>query len=619
MMNRRNLGILIAAVVVFALVGGLFAWAGTRRGDEIVYVTAAASRGTVAETFTTSGTATLDDRATLTFDQPGTVELVRVRVGDPVKAGDTIAALDPGPLHLSVLQARAQLLAARARLDADRAAMSGDGSTGLGGMGLGMSGTAGSPSSGGGQSGMSGLPDFSGMGGEPPPEMAQLQNAMEQLQWDMVAQQQACAPVMDLLNKIQGGAGNLPTLPQVTPTADHTQPPTPSESTPTESTPTESRPSESTPTVPSQTPTDAPTGAESPDPTPSPSAPVTPTPTTIPTPTAVPTELPPDLIGQIVAAISQIQGCLAATTSLAQSQLVAGQAMQGAGEALAQTQTDMANQLQKAGEQMIEAASAAGRQAAEQAMAEAERKLAEQAQLAFGGQVTDATIASDRLSVLQAQQQLDRAERQLASGTMFSPIDGVVGALDLVAGESSAGRSAVIVGSGGASVSIEIPLSVRSFVVPGMDADVGPVAQPLTLAGKVTSVSVVPSSPTGEPTFTAVVFVPDPDQTFANGVRADVALQLRRSEDALFIPASALTRTSDTAGTVEVVTSPTDASAQTVVVETGAAGGGRVEITSGLTEGQLVVLADRRLPVPGDLMQYQAMRATTEPTPSPTP
>ena len=210
---------------------------------------------------------------------------------------------------------------------------------------------------------------------------------------------------------------------------------------------------------------------------------------------------------------------------------------------------------------------------------------------------------------------MDRAERQLAAGTITSPIDGVVGALDLAVGESSAGGPRSL--GPEASISVEVPC--QSAVRAGMEAICGPVAQPLALTGTVSSVSVLPSSGSGDPTFTATVFVPDPQRVFANGVRADVSLQLRRSEDALFVPASALTRTSDTAGTVEVVSAPTDSTARTVLVEIGATGGGRVEITSGLSEGQLVVLADRRLPVPGDLMQYEVMRPTMEPTPSPSP
>ena len=37
--------------------------------------------------------------------------------------------------------------------------------------------------------------------------------------------------------------------------------------------------------------------------------------------------------------------------------------------------------------------------------------------------------------------------------------------------------------------------------------------------------------------------------------------------------------------------------AETVTVSTGAVGGGRVEITQGLTEGRLVVLSDRTLTI----------------------
>ena len=81
MMRRRHVGIL-AAVMVLALVGGVFAWAGARRTDEIIYVTAPVSRGVVTETFVTSGTVTLESRATLP-SPAGRVEAVPVRIGTP--------------------------------------------------------------------------------------------------------------------------------------------------------------------------------------------------------------------------------------------------------------------------------------------------------------------------------------------------------------------------------------------------------------------------------------------------------------------------------------------------------------------------------------------------------
>ncbi len=250
-------------------------------------------------------------------------------------------------------------------------------------------------------------------------------------------------------------------------------------------------------------------------------------------------------------------------------------------------------------------------------MAEAQRALAEQLAGQFGRPVTDATLAADRARVLEARQRLDRAERALGNATLTSPVDGVVGSLDLRRGESSVGRSVVVVGDGAARMTIEVPLSLRALVSPGLDAGVGGLGSRRDLPGRVTSVSVVPTSPTGTPTYTATIVVDDPDQTLRGGIRAEAELTLRTAADVLTIPVSAATRTADDTATVEVVTGATATTAEVVAVETGTVGTSHLEVLSGLEAGQLVVLADRRLPLPGGLSQYQALRPGATPTPTP--
>ena len=98
---------------------------------------------------------------------------------------------------------------------------------------------------------------------------------------------------------------------------------------------------------------------------------------------------------------------------------------------------------------------------------------------------------------------------------------------------------------------------------------------------------------------------------------AEATLELPGASDVLTVPMSAVTKITDTTGTVEVVTNALDQAAEKRVIVTGASGGGRLQVVSGLNDGDLVVLADRRLPVPGGLAQYQsAQRATASPSPS---
>ena len=265
---------------------------------------------------------------------------------------------------------------------------------------------------------------------------------------------------------------------------------------------------------------------------------------------------------------------------------------------------------------MVAAAQAVAQEAAKQARASAQAQLAAQASRAYGSAVTDATLATDRARILQYEQAVERAQRSIDGATMTSPVDGTIGAVSLVAGEGSAGRSLTVVGEGGAEVEIQVPLSLRGLVTTELPADVGLVGADPELRGRVESVSVLPVSTSGSPTYRAIVVVSDPNQLLKAGAKAELVLPLRTASDVVSVSLSAVTKVTDTSATVQVVKDPLATTAEVVQVTTGAFGGGRIEITSGLAAGQRVVLADRREPVPGGLSQYQPRTPTPTPTAS---
>jgi HlyD family secretion protein len=98
-MNRRAVALLVAALAGAALLARGTLFRGTREGDVL------AASGTVEAT-----------EAQLGFQTPGRIAEVRVREGDAVRAGDTLAVLDRGELLARHAQALAQLAAARAQL-----------------------------------------------------------------------------------------------------------------------------------------------------------------------------------------------------------------------------------------------------------------------------------------------------------------------------------------------------------------------------------------------------------------------------------------------------------------------------------------------------------------------
>ena len=622
----------LVGVVVAAVALALVAWAAWPRAAEAAYVTAPASRGSITQTISLVGPVERDGQAEVTYRSNGMVTAVHVRVGDQVAAGQQVVSIDSAPLRLAVLQAQAQVAQAEAQLDADLAAQR------SGAPAIGLPSTGNPPAAAtpgllpGGPSPDGPSPGSPPADAAPPAYLTRMNTSLVSLQQAVQFQQQQCTPVFQALQQLRELQENLPTaiptaLPTALPTAVPTALPTPQPTAEPTAAPT------ATPT-PQASP--EPTASASPEPTASASAEPTVAPTASATPSATPTALPsippldeltPELrqrLAELLGMAGQLEACSEAMVGLARAEGEAGtaigEAVQGfaaqtqqAQVALSQARAELEQAMQAAQAQV----EAAARKAAEDAIRQAQAQLEAQMAATLGGVVTDATIASDRARLVQARQQLDSAQADLAAATQSTPIAGVVGAIDYAVGESSAGRSAVIVGDGGARVSVDVPLAVRGLVAPGVPARVGQLAAPATLNGQVTGVSVLPSTATGQSYRTEVV-ADDPDQTLRSGSWADVTLTLAQASDVLTVPASAVTKITDTTATVEVVDAPLDQTARTVTVVTGRTGGGRVEIVSGLTEGQIIVLSDTRLPVPGGIDQYQPMaRSGGGATPTP--
>jgi hypothetical protein len=129
--------------------------------------------------------------------------------------------------------------------------------------------------------------------------------------------------------------------------------------------------------------------------------------------------------------------------------------------------------------------------------------------------------------------------------------------------------------------------------------------------GSVTSISLLPStsssstgtgngagqgtSTTSSPTYPVVVLVPDALPALATGSRADVSLLIGTVSKVLTVPNSALTPLAK--GQALAVTLKNSVSTR-ALVKTGYAGTLTTQITSGLSAGQRVVLADLNTALP---------------------
>ena len=227
------------------------------------------------------------------------------------------------------------------------------------------------------------------------------------------------------------------------------------------------------------------------------------------------------------------------------------------------------------------------------------------------GQSSASRAVTDQAAVTNAEAALSSAQADLTSATLKSSIGGTVGSVSLVKGASSKGKSVVIVGGGAVEVTVNVPLASIGTVHVGQKANVTPQGATSIAAGSVTSISLLPStsssstgtgSGTGQgtstsssPTYPVVVLVPDALPALATGSRADVSLLIGSVSKVLTVPNSALTPLAKGQAMAQTLKNGVLTPA---LVKTGYAGTLTTQITSGLSAGQQVVLADLSTALP---------------------
>ncbi len=247
-----------------------------------------------------------------------------------------------------------------------------------------------------------------------------------------------------------------------------------------------------------------------------------------------------------------------------------------------------------------------------------------------GGSSTQ--ISADESALTAAKSQLAEAQASLAGASLTSPIDGTVSAVNLTVGQqlgSSGGSGNSLTGSGSggggnnaassssssglgggganstassssSSSSSEITvISTGTYVVnlsvddtqishiaKGDTATVTPSGGTTSATGTVTSVGTIASSSSGVSSFPVVVTVTGNPTGFYGGDTASVAIVYSQVTDAIQVPFAAVSQ-SNGQSTVVVVT---DGRHQTRDVTTGTQANGEIQITSGLSAGEQVVV-----------------------------
>ncbi|MCD2190795.1 efflux RND transporter periplasmic adaptor subunit [Actinomycetospora soli] len=108
---------LVVLAVLLAAGGTVYGLTRTSSSEDTSLRTTPLGRGTVAETVTASGTVTSSTSATLNFSTSGKIAEVRVRLGDRVTKGQTVAVLDGEYARANLDAADAQVSAAEQQLD----------------------------------------------------------------------------------------------------------------------------------------------------------------------------------------------------------------------------------------------------------------------------------------------------------------------------------------------------------------------------------------------------------------------------------------------------------------------------------------------------------------------
>lgn len=216
------------------------------------------------------------------------------------------------------------------------------------------------------------------------------------------------------------------------------------------------------------------------------------------------------------------------------------------------------------------------------------------------GSVEGSGTSSERLIALQravdaAVLEVIVAQQAVAQASIVSPIAGTVTAVDLAPGDdvdaASATAHIIISGRGGYEATVNVSVDDLDDLEVGQAATVRPDGSDEEIEGEVVAIGVAANAGS----FPVTVALQGDTSQLGNGATASVEIVTSAAGNALTVPTSAIAVDGDTA-TVQV---PDGDDIETVTVEIGAIGAALTEITSGLEEGQDVVLADIDQPLPG--------------------
>jgi macrolide-specific efflux system membrane fusion protein len=209
---------------------------------------------------------------------------------------------------------------------------------------------------------------------------------------------------------------------------------------------------------------------------------------------------------------------------------------------------------------------------------------------------TTSTIRQTRIGVYNAQNAVSQAAKaradlmaQIRAATLTSPIDGVVTAINVVAGVQAPSGTAIVVSAATFDVTASVVESDLSSIKSGQPVAITVSAVNASLTGKVSSIGLTPSTTGGSSSVVSypVTITIDGNNTAVRaGMSADVSITVAKAANVLVVPTSALTgsRGSYVARVLDEANN-----VSTVPVAVGLVTINGAEIKSGLDEGETVV------------------------------
>jgi HlyD family secretion protein len=232
-----------------------------------------------------------------------------------------------------------------------------------------------------------------------------------------------------------------------------------------------------------------------------------------------------------------------------------------------------------------------------------------------GAPATAAQLAADQASLDAANAQLSVARQNLAAATLVAPISGTVALVNIAAGQqvtgsqgSGATANFVIEGAGGQEATTTISDTSVGRIRIGQPATVTLDGSATSISGEVVAIGMLnTTSASGSTSYPVTIGLTGDVPTLFAGSDAQVAITLAKVGDAVTVPTSAVHGT----GAVTFVSVLRAGTPVTVRVVVGAVGPTLTQISSGLSVGEQVVLADMSTPLPTNTNPFATRGLTT--------